>query len=128
MLARKCLTDAEIQQMMTATLTSEITERLQCEKPVRLFWIMCQIEPGLQQLLDEIRCYQPDPERVHCAPVTFGDGGNGHKPFKQRMARLVGWWAGSRRNTYLASSIAYMVAYRALLNALPPYDDVCYCV
>jgi hypothetical protein len=74
---------------------------------------ICQLEPRLQALLEEIKQVKDDPTTPYfCANAHW----YGQSGFKSRIFYLVGHWA---ENCHLRSSTAYDVAYHKLYDALP---------
>lgn len=79
---------------------------------------MCEIEPGLRELADEIIAISMSRtgSRVCANELFFSPGEDGEPSMKQRMTQLVGWYA---RDPRLYSGAAYDLAYRTLYNLLP---------
>ena len=81
---------------------------------------LCEIEPRLGVLLDEIERVEDNPEtesfcsNTEWKSVIRYDG----KTFKERMISLVGYLA-EIDDKRLQSSEAYQVAYHKLYHALP---------
>lgn len=72
---------------------------------------LAKLEPRLQALYTEAKNY---PRRDGYSPTTVW-----YEEFKPRMEGLVGFYI-RQQDTILRTSVAYDIAYRTILWALPP--------
>ena len=87
------------------------------------FQALCQVEPRLKELYERAKAVKDDRStNWFCPQAVWG----GYSGLKAEMTALVGWHAESDAPR-LRTCEAYMAAYAAIYNALPPCRN-CTCI
>lgn len=79
---------------------------------------LCELEPGLLDLLAEVKSVKDDKSKPSFCANAVWYGENGHTSLKSRMSSLVGWYAKSL-DPRVRSPRAYDLAVDNLYSKLP---------